>query len=123
MSNPATDIDGDLIVKGQQASIHGAVTAVSGSGVNASVTVVTILGDTFTCLAGDLSTPDDPQIAANPGRTNGGNAFATNDQVVVNGQIIAIANGPLGINGTATIVTDNSRTTVVVSTGSLQVNG
>ncbi len=123
MSNPATDLDGDLVVAGQQATIHGAVTAVSGSGVNAAVTVVTILGDTFTCLAADLDTPDDPQVAANPGRTADGNAFITGDQVVVNGKVLIVTNGPWPMNGIVGIRTDNSLSQVIVSSGSLQVNG
>jgi hypothetical protein len=67
MSNPACDINADLVKVGQQGTVHGAVTAITGSGVNASVTVTTILGDTITCLAGDLHTPDDQKIPANNG--------------------------------------------------------
>jgi hypothetical protein len=123
MSNPAVDIDGDLVFVGQQATIHGAVTVVTGSGVSAAVTVVTILGDTFTCLAGDIDTPDDQQTPANPGRTNDGNAFATFDQVTVNGVITSVTNGPWGITGQVTIKTDFSGTSVTVSSGTVQANG
>jgi|ERR1700692_1653729 len=126
MSNPAVDIDGDLILVGQQGTIQGAVTSDSASpgfGVNSSVTFVTILGDTFTCKAGDLDTPDDPQIPANPGRTADGNAFALNDQAVVNGKIIAVTNGPWGITGQVTVLTDFSLTSVTVFSGAVQVNG
>src|ERR1700693_2127467 len=118
--NAATDIDGDLVLVGQQATIHGAVTADSASpgfGVNSSVTVVTILGDTFTCKAGDLDTPDDPQIPANPGRTADGNAFALFDQVTVEGQVTAVTNGPWGITGQVTVKTDFSGTSVTVASG------
>src|SRR5258706_15435628 len=105
MANPASDIDGDLVLVGQQATIHGAVTVVTGSGINAAVTVVTTLGDTIQCKAGDLDTPDAPQTVANPGRTTDGNAFATFDPVVVNGIVTAVTNGPWGITGQVTVKT------------------
>ncbi len=123
MSNPAVDLDNDLILVGQQATIHGAVTAVSGSGVNATCTVVTTLGDTITCRGGDLDSPDDQQIAANPGRTADGNAFATFDPVVVNGIVTAVTAGPWGITGQVTVKCDFSGLSVTVSSGTVQVNG
>jgi hypothetical protein len=123
MSNPAVDLDGDLITVGLQATIHGAVTVVTGSGVLAAVTVVTTLGDTITCQAGDLSSPDDQQISANPGRTSGGNAFALFDPVTVNGVVTAVTNGPWGTTGQVTIKTDFSGTSVTVASGTLNTNG
>ncbi len=121
--NAAVDTNGDLVLVGQQGTIHGAVTAVSGSGVNATVTVLTILGDTVTCRAGDIDTPDDQQTAANPGRTNDGNAFATFDPVTINGMVMSVTPGPWGITGTAVVKTDFSGLSVTVFSGTLEVNG
>ena len=121
--NAATDLDGDLIIVGQQATIHGAVTVVTGSGVNAVVTVVTSLGDTVQCKAGDIDTPEDPQTASNPGRTADGNAFILFDQVTIEGMVTAVTAGPWGFTGQVTVKADFSGLLVTVSSGSVQVNG
>ena len=127
MSNPATNLQGTLVVAGTRVTVHGAVTVIPGSGVgkpsgttNATdtVTVVTPLGDTVSVQAGDCFAVEEP-LTNNNARTTMGNALQLCDQVTFNGLVTAKTDGPWGITGQLTVLTDFSSSSVVVSSGTV----
>jgi hypothetical protein len=125
MSNPATDATGgSQVFIGDTATILGACTSISGNpGVNDSVTFTTTLGDVFTCLAGDISSSDQPPNSGNPGRTTfAGKAFGANQQVTAMGIVQSVTNGPWSMTGVVTVKLNFSGLVVTVSSGALVTN-
>jgi hypothetical protein len=125
MSNPATDATGgSQVFIGDTATILGACTSISGNpGVNDSVTFTTTLGDVFTCLAGDISSSDQPPNSGNPGRTTfAGKAFGANQQVTAMGIAQSVTNGPWSMTGVVTVKLNFSGLVVTVSSGALVTN-
>ena len=127
MSNPAVNMNGTPVVVGTRVTIHGALSSVAGSGVgrpsgttNATdaVVVFTSLGDEMDIQAGDCHAVVEPRTGNNA-RSTDGFAYALYDQVIVNGLVTAKTDGPWGINGQLTVLTDFSGTSVTVSSGSV----
>jgi len=125
MSNPAVNRNGLIVAVGEQVTVLGAVTVITGSGVgrpsgtsNATdtVTVVTPLGDSISVQAGDCVVIERPPVNNNA-RSTYGNAIALFDPVTVNGVVQSVANGPWGFMGILTVLTDFSGTLVTVSSG------
>lgn len=120
MSNPATNMNGLPVVVSTRVTIHGACTAITGTSpsVNETVTFTTTLGDVLTVKAGDLSTVDEQPIAPNYGvGTVQGNDYKASDQATINGLVTTKTDGPWGITGQLTVLTDFSGSSVVVSSG------
>ncbi len=120
MSIPASNIWGKPVVVGDLVTILGAASAVSGTGVKASITVVTKLGDSFTTLAGGCYAPQNPAGAA---QHENGKTFAALDPVVVNGLVTAKSDGPSGTQGQLTVLLSYSQTTITVSSGAVNSHG
>jgi hypothetical protein len=127
MSNPAVGMNGLPVAVGAHVTVHGAVTVITGSGVgrpsgttNATdtVTVVTPLGDSVSVQAGDCFAVEEP-LTGNNARTTLGNALHLYDQVVINGTVTVKTDGPWGITGQLTILTDFSGSSIVVSSGTV----
>jgi hypothetical protein len=116
MAIAASNFWGKLINVGDLCTILGAATAVSGTGVGASVTVETKLGDTFTALAGGCFAAQNPAGAA---QNTNGKTFAAGDPVNINGLVTAVTNGPSGPQGTLTVVLAYSGLSVTVSSGAV----
>ena len=125
--NPATNLNGIPVVVSSRVTIHGAVTAIAGSGVgrpsgttNATdtVDVTTTLGDVIELQAGDCHAVVKPRTG-NTARSTDGFPIALYDQVIVNGLVTAKTDGPWGINGQLTITTDFSGSSVIVSSGTV----
>lgn len=142
MSNPAVNMIGVPVVVGTRVTIQGSVEVISGSGVGQpqgtlnstdTVTVNTTLGDSITVQAGDCEAvdrqpvntnprspggvPTDGQPTSNPARSTNGFPFSLYDQVVISGLVTVKTDGPWGINGQLTVITDFSGSSVVVSSG------
>jgi hypothetical protein len=124
MANPATDYSGNPVFSGDTATILGACTGLAGNpGVNDVVTFTTPLGDVFSCLAGDIASPDHTPNAAHPGRTTfSGKAFEATDQVNALGIITGVTPGPWSMTGVVTILLNYSQTVVTVSSGAIVTN-
>lgn len=126
MSNHATDYSGNSqVFVGDTATILGAVTSISGTAVsvNDSVTCTTLLGDVFTCLAGDLSTAGQPAVAPPYyGVTTFNDRFQAGDRMVALGVITSVLAGPWSMTGTVTVKLNFSGTVVTVSSGSCVTN-
>jgi hypothetical protein len=127
MSNPAVNVNGLPVVAGTRVTIRGAVTVIAGSGVGRpsgttnttdAVTVVTPLGDSISVQAGDCHAVVEP-LTGNNARSTDGFAFALHDQVVINGLVTAKTDGPWGITGQLTVLTDFSGSSVTVSSGTV----
>ena len=125
MANSAVNMNGTLVVVGTRVTVHGAVTTIAGSGVGKpaltamatdAVVVTTILGDQVNLQAGDCHAVVEKRTG-NDARSTDGFAIALNDQVVFNGLVTSKSDGPWGINGQLTVLTDFSGSSVVVSSG------
>ena len=127
MSNPATNMNGTPVVIGTRVTVHGAVTTIAGSGVGRpsgttkatdAVIVTTILGEQVEVQAGDCHAVVEPRTG-NDARSTDGFAIALNDQVTFNGLVTVKTDGPWGITGRLTIITDFSGSSVGVSSGTV----
>jgi hypothetical protein len=121
MANPtASNIWGKTVAVGDLVTILGAASAVSGTGVKASITVVTKLGDSFTALAGGCYAPQNPAGAA---QNENGKTFAAGDPLNVNGLVTAVSNGPSGAQGQLTVTLSYSGNVITVSSGAVDSHG
>jgi hypothetical protein len=101
----ATSASGKTIAVNDQVSVSGEVSAVSGSGQTAVVTVRVANGTTFTVQAGDCFAVQGIGVAI----SENGKPFGVGSQVTVKGSVTATS----GSGGTATLtVTTKSNTTV-----------
>ena len=132
MSNPAVNMIGVPVVVGTRVTIQGSVEVIPGSGVGRPSGTIN-LGDSIVVQAGDCEAvdrqpvntnprssggvPTDGQSTSNPARSTNGFPFALYDQVVVSGLVTVKTDGPWGINGQLTVITDFSGSSVVVSSG------
>jgi hypothetical protein len=126
MANVPTNMNGKVVNIGDQVTIHGACATIPETtpSVNDSITFNTILGDTFTCLAGDLSASDHPPIAPYYGRTTvQGKAFQASDHATASGVVQTVTPGPWGFTGVLTVKLDFSGDVVTVSSGSVDSHG
>lgn len=126
MSNPATNMNGKAVTVGDQVTIHGACATITGTAPSVldTITYNTILGDTFTCEAGDLSASDHPPIAPYYGRTTvQGKAYQASNHATASGIVQTVTPGPWGFTGVLTVKLDFSGTIVTVSSGSVDSHG
>ncbi len=120
MSVPASNIWGKLVSVGDFVTILGAATAVSGTGVTATVTVETKMGDSFSVQGGDCNAPMNFSGTA---QSTDAIKFGQYDSVRVNGQVTAVSNGPSGPQGQLTVLLSYSQTTITVSSGAVNGHG
>ena len=120
MSNPATNFWGHTVSVGDFVTILGAASAISGTGVKASVTVATKMGDSFTAQAGDCNGPMNPTGTA---QSTDIMFFGLYDQISVNGQVTAVTNGPTGPQGVLTITLGYSGLSITCSSGAVDSPG
>jgi|SRR5271170_1150656 len=129
MSNAATNVNGGALHVGDQVTIQGLCTSVTGTtnGVGITVGVTTVLGKVISCQAGDCQSKEEQPIAPYYGRTTDGTAFgapnAYGNHVNINGVVVSILNGPWGQNGTLIVKTDFSGTLVTVYSGDVVSHG
>jgi hypothetical protein len=126
MSNAAVNMNGGLVQLYDQVTVHGSCTSISGTSpsVKETVTFTTPLGDVVTVQSGDLRTRDHQPIPPYYGRTtDAGKAYQAVDEAVIDGVVTGIVNGPWGITGQLTVLTDFSGTSIVVSSGSVDSHG
>src|ERR1035437_3147134 len=125
--NSAVGMNGKSVSVGDHCTVHGAVTTIAGSGVGKpalttmatdAVVVTTILGDQVNLQAGDCHAVVEKRTG-NDARSTDGFAIALNDQVVFNGLVTAKTDGPWGITGQLTVLTDFSGSSVAVSSGTV----
>ena len=111
MTVAGSSITGNSINVGDQVTILGTVTAISGTGATASVTVLTLASDLIVIQAQDCYAPQTGGAAIG----KGGKGFGVNAQVTVPGDVTAVS----GVGKTAqiTTTTHNSKTSIVHSAG------
>ena len=120
MSVPATNIWGKIVSVGDFVTILGAATAVSGTGIGATVTLETKMGDSFSVQGGDCNAPMNFSGTA---QSTDVIKFGQYDSVSVNGQVTAVSNGPTGAQGQLTVSALYSNSTITVSSGAVDSHG
>lgn len=126
MSNPASNMNGKLVAAGDQVTIHGSCTSITGTApsVTETVTFTSLLGDLVTVQAGDLKAPDGPVVSPYYGRsTTQGFAYQATDPAQINGQVLSVTDGPWGFTGVLSVKTFFSGTTISVFSGSVDSHG
>jgi hypothetical protein len=131
MSNPATNVQGQALHVGDQVTILGLCTSVTGvsNGPGITVQVTTPLGKVISLQAGDCNAQKQPYTAPYYGRTTNSAAAAFgapdayDNTVSINGVVVSILNGPWGQNGTVIVKTDYSGTLVTVYSGDIVSHG
>jgi|ERR1039458_2111232 hypothetical protein len=126
MSQSATNMNGRMIIPGDQCTIHGACTSITGTSpsVKEAVTFTSLFGDLVTVQAGDLQTAEHQPIAPYYGRTTThGDPFKAADEATINGVVQSVTNGPWGFTGVLTVLTDFSGTLITVCSGSVDSHG
>jgi len=106
-----TSLTGNSVNAGDQITILGNVTAVSGTGPNASVTVQTLTGETITVKAKDCYAPqtDGPAIS------KAGKGFGVGSQVSISADVVSVSG--TGKSAVVTATTHASSTPVAPSAG------
>lgn len=115
MSVAGSSIYGNSINIGDQITLLGTVTAVSGKGATASVTVLTLSSDTVVVLAKDCYAPQTDGAAIG----KGGKGFGVGAQVTIPGDVTGVSG--TGKTAQVTMTTHSSQTSVVHSAGTAHV--
>src|SRR5271154_6548943 len=112
MSTQATNLFGKAVNVGDQCTIQGLCTSVTGTTAGNTITVgvTTILGKTISIEAGDCHSRQQAQDSNHYARTtDAGHAFGApssyEDYVSINGVVQSVSNGPIGQNGTVIVKT------------------
>jgi hypothetical protein len=109
----AFNADGKVVAVGDSVSIVGTVSAISGSGSLATVTVVTNLNDSIVVKANDMNTPEGTVLTK--GVNFSGSYFTTAAQCTVLGVVTAVSGS--GQFAQLTVITASSGTSVTVTSG------
>lgn len=96
---------GNVISVGDEVTTLGTVSAITGKGSKAVVTVVTHVGDTITAQANDCYGPQ----TDGPATSHSGKGFSVGDQVSVMGLVTAIAG-----SGQAAVLTTALKSSALV---------
>lgn len=123
----ATNFDGKPVAVNDQVTIIGLVTAVSGSGGLATITVIptTAIGTaTISAKANDMNSVDGPNDASHPATGIAGQFFGVGDNVSVLGKVTAISGSGTYASLTVTLINSGNSVTVPSSSvRSAQFNG
>ena len=114
----ATSASGKEVQVGDQVSIMGTATAISGVGPQAVITVVTTMGETLSVVGNDCSSPE----TEGPALNRFGKHFSVGDRVSIPGTVQSITGSGSGAQVTTLLpaTKTSSGVTVVHSASSAQ---
>jgi len=121
----AFNSDGKVVAVGDQVTILGGASVVTGTGPLATVTVLPLLStSTISVVANDCGSVDNPSDATHPAQNRNGGFFGAGDRVSVPGTVTAVSGS--GNTATLTVTLGTSGGSVTVPAGSVksaQFNG